>query len=815
MPHFHIFRKLILFIQGILLVILFYSCNTTKKLHKGEYLLNNNKIIYRFGSAQKSKGLNSITNIGVEGIEKLEISRQIAPSEILPYIKQKPNTRILFAFPFYLFLYNLPDSVNTARAKSRRDSAYVIKARKKGWSEETLKRKMDRKTGREWIMSQGEAPVILDTSLTSKSTEQIKTFLFNKGYFNATVKDSIHIKEQKADVSYIIKPGKPFRIRRINYFFEDPTLASEIYTDTTDCVIRRTDIYDQDNFDAERDRLTAQLNNSGYYFFSKNYVHFSCDTDSKNRLVDVTINIKKFALRDSNNKDSIIEISHPWYRIRHVTIQMQYNPTETFYQGGDTLLYDGLTIVYPRGEMTVKPKILRPKIFVTPGDIYRIRNRDDTYTGLSQLGEFSYVSVKYAPVKDSNYVDSYIQLMPIVKYSFGYDIDITNTGGDGGVQGDISYFDYNLLKGAEKLQFKLNGGLIAQKLLTSGNNDFNKYIPLNTIDLGPELDLAIPRPLFPFNLFSFARRVNPQTSIKLSYDYQQRPDYLRHLLGVSYSFDWNPVKNRHITLAFPEINFVSAILSPSFVELLQQYNLFFQNSFKNQFITDIRLSGSSTNQNPSSARQKQFDYFKINIEPGIFSVLGFSSYTSYAKVDGEWRHYWILDKKQKIVHRLLVGAGLPFDNSSELPFTKSFWAGGSNDIRAWQIQTLGPGGSPSSAVAGQVGEIKYEQNLEYRVSLIKYFGMALFADWGNIWLIRSKANAGIPLAYMGTGPNPFYSEIAVGTGIGFRFDFNYFVFRLDLGNPIKDPALPAEHRWIDLHESIRRTVLNIGVGYPF
>ncbi|HTB30413.1 MAG TPA: POTRA domain-containing protein, partial [Bacteroidia bacterium] len=522
-----ILRSYILAASGIAILISFFSCNPTKKLHPGEYLLNNNRVIYRFGSPQKAKGLNNITNIGKEGIEQLVIPQKIAASEVLNYVKQKPNTRILFVFPFYLYLYNLPDSAKTANRKAMRDSAYRIKADKKGWKADKLKRKMDRKTGREWIMSQGEPPVIYDSSLTQKSTDQIKTFLFNKGYYDAQVKDSVHLSGKKADVAYILKPGKPFKINKIEYFFEDPGLASEIYSDTVDCMIRRGEIYDKDVLDAESDRLTTELNNAGFYYFSKQYVSYTLDTNSKTHLVDLSINIKRFVKRDPRYPDSTIETNHVYYRIRHVTIQMNYDPTAPapIYHAGDTVIYDGLTIVYPHGHVMLKPNKFRLKIFVTPGDAYRVRNREDTYTGLSQLNEFSYISVKYIPVKDSNYVDCYIQLMPVVKHSIGAEFEVTNTGGDFGVQGDVSYLNHNQFKGAEQLTFKLNAGLIAQQLLTSSsnNNNISKYIPLNTIDLGPELDLTVPRPLFPFSLFNFKRRVNPQSTIKLSYDFQQRP----------------------------------------------------------------------------------------------------------------------------------------------------------------------------------------------------------------------------------------------------------------------------------------------------
>jgi len=833
--HLTISRKGFPLITGVLAMISFFSCNPEKKLPKGEYLLNRNKIIYRFGSAEKAKGLTTdIADIGKEGIEKFEIPQRIAPSQILPYVKQKPNTKIFFVFPFYLYLYNLPDSVNTAKAKERRDSAYIIKARRKGWKDEKLKRKMDRRTGREWIMSQGEAPIVLDSALTQKSTEQIKTFLFNKGYFNAEVKDSVHISGQKADISYIIKPGKPYKIKTIQYLFEDPTLAAEICSDTVNSKIKKNEIYDQDILDGERDRITAELNNSGYYYFSKQYVSYTLDTNSKTHFINVTINIKKFLQRDKIDRDSTIEINHILFHIRHVTVQMDYDPTKvSFYHAGDSISYQGLIIVYPDKQQCLNPAVLKPKIFVIPGDVYRASNKEDTYTGLSQLNEFSYISIKYTPVNDSNYVDCYIQLMPVVKHSFGADFELTNTGGDAGTEGDVSYENYNQFNGAEKLIFKINGGFIAQQGFTSKTGNFL----FNTANLGPEVDLAIPRPGFPFSLFHFARKVNPQTSIKLSFNYEERPDYyLRHVLGASYSFDYDPVKNQHITIALLEVNLVNASLNSSFSDSLKNYNLYFQNSFKSQLITDSRVSWTYTTQNPNK-RQRHFSYIKFNIENSGFDLFalqhlgivqfpmgsdgyyisGLPPYSQYVKGDIEYRHYFIQGTKQKYVFRFLAGVGLPYDNSSAMPYTKSFWAGGSNDIRAWQIQTLGPGASPSSPDGGEVGETKLEGNVEYRVNLIKYFDFAWFIDAGNIWLIRSPADEGLPLAYMNgiRSPNPFYNEIAIGTGPGFRFDFNYFVFRVDLGLPVKDPSLPAQHRILSFDESLKRVVLNIGVGYPF
>lgn len=838
-PYIYSSRRFLLLVPGTLMIVSFFSCNTVKKVHKGDYLLAHNHIIYRLGSASKNKGITTdITDIGKEGIEKLEIPQRIAPSEIQPYIKQKPNTKIIFIFPFYLYLYDLPDSLNTARAKARRDSDYVAKARKKGWKDEKLKRKISRKTGREWIMSQGEPPVILDTSLVQKSTEQIRVFLFNKGYFNAKVKDSIHFNGKKADVSYIIKPGKPYRIEQVHYFFEDPGLTAEVLADTANCKIKRKDIFDQDIFDAERDRITAELNNAGYYYFTKNYIDYMLDSNSKTHLLDVTINIKKFVQRDKVNKDSTIETNHIAYHIRHVTVQMNYDPSKVgFYHPVDSILYDGIVIVSPIGD-SLKPKILRPKIFINPGDLYKVENRENTYAGLAQLNEFSYVSVKYVPVADSNYLDCYIQLMPVVKHSVGAEFEGTNTGGDLGVQGDVSYANYNQFNGAEKLQFKINGGLIAQEVFSSGNGG----TLLNTEDLGPELDLTVPRPLFPYNALLHAfplnliNYTNPQTSLKLTFDYQLRlAYYVRHVLGLSYGLDFSSKnKKSRFTLALLEWNLVNAYIYPDFTNQLDNYNLFFQNSFQNQVITDGRFSWTYTTQN-STIKNNHFIYLKpeiewsglafdavkhllnLPLESGSYYIRQFNApYSQYIKLDIDFRQYFPIGKKQTFVYRLFAGYGLPYGNSTVLPYTKSFWAGGSNDIRAWPIQELGPGGSPASPVAGQVGETKLEGNAEYRVKLIKYFDFAWFIDAGNIWLIKNIANENIQRAYMETsGPDPFWDEIAIGTGPGFRFDFDYFIVRFDLGEPIRDPSQSAGHRILSLNQSIHKTVLNIGIGYPF
>src|SRR4029077_12708128 len=195
--------------------------------------------------------------------------------------------------------------------------------------------------------------------------------------------------------------------------------------------------------------------------------------------------------------------------------------------------------------------------------------------------------------------------------------------------------------------------------------------------------------------------------------------------------------------------------------------------------------------NQNLAKRHNFNFLRFDIEcsgvlpyvtnHNVLPMLGLqqsdnlfgNTYSHYLLADIDWRHYFVRNKDEQFVTRVLVGAGTPILGSTqELPFDKSFWAGGSNDIRAWLARTLGPGGNNQPYVVDQIGDIKMEMNLEYRVSLIKILGLGLFVDAGNIWLLNN--NPSVPNGnFLLNGPNVFYNQIAIAYGMGLRFDFTY------------------------------------------
>jgi outer membrane protein assembly factor BamA len=198
-------------------------------------------------------------------------------------------------------------------------------------------------------------------------------------------------------------------------------------------------------------------------------------------------------------------------------------------------------------------------------------------------------------------------------------------------------------------------------------------------------------------------------------------------------------------------------------------------------------------------------------------------FSQYVKVETDFRVYRKVSNSSIWANRIIVGVGLPHGNSLELPFIKQFFVGGNNSLRAFRSRSVGPGTylSPNIADKGfvpdQSGDIKLELNSELRFKIINVVHGAVFVDAGNVWLFNESQ-----LKPGGKFTNKFISELAVGTGVGIRFDINILVLRLDVGFPLRKPFLAEKNRWvinlIDLKDKDWRKdnlVFNLAIGYPF
>ena len=811
-----------------ILPLLFGACNPTKKLQEGEYLLNKNFII------------DKDTKIDKKDIEN--------------YIKQKPNRKILVLFRFHLWLHN---QANDNKIKLKRLS-YNIKIEIKN-AKRVAKGKKAKRSERqlfgEWLLDIGEPPVKVDTFLVRKTSKQIKLLLNNKGYFISTVQDSVHYQKRKmANVFYKIKASAPYTINKLDYKIPDDAVKYNVYGDTANTLIIKGNKYDVDVIQAERDRVTNTLNNSGYYLFTKDYIYYEIDTNIGDRKINITMGIKNYVKKLDEFSDSIVETPHQRFTISNIYIQPDFISKRNGVGASDTLIVDNYQILHNE-KLKYKTKVLLNDIFIRKGELYKLKNVEDSYKRLSVLKAFKTINIFFVQtIGDS--LDCYIQLSPILKQSFTVETEVTNKSGNLlGVSGSFVFQNRNLFKGAEVLELRLKGGVEAQNTF---NNQANVNINdlaaprklFNTSEFGPELNINIPRFLLPFTVKSSIYS-NPRTTFTSALNYQRRPDYTRTITNFSFGYTWREtVKKRH-TINPLVVDYVNVELQPAFKDYLlnQVQNRFILNSFSPHLSTSTRYSFIYDEQDIK--KQQNFSYLKINAESsgnilrGIsdlansidtsiirkyqddrYKLLGIA-YSQYLRIDADYRFYYHSSEINQIVFRIAAGIGRPLKNFAVLPFERSFFSGGVNGIRAWQSRTLGPGSySNKIFTSDQFGDGQLEANIEYRLKLFKIINGAFFVDAGNTWLRHpDEKRPGGDFQF-----NRFYKEIAIGSGFGVRADFSFFIIRTDIGIKVRDPQFLEDRRWV-IEQLFDRAwkeeyrtlngkkysffAFNIGIGYPF
>ncbi len=768
-----IYKKL--YFLTFFILIFLNSCNITKHVEENEYLLSKVKVKTRDNDLDKD--------------------------ELKNYLRQKPNRRIL-GLKMPLGMYSLS------------------KRNKDNWIHNFLRKN-------------GDPPVIYEEYLTRQTTEQLSLYLINKGYRNALVTDTVKIKGQKATVIYKIEANEPYTISNINYQIEAPLLKSLILNDTSNSLLNKGIIFNLNLLDKERSRITRYIRNKGFYDFSKDYISFIADTNASQKKASVTIKVEQ---HKEKRADTTVKKQHPRYKIKNIYVVTDYDKKtvmknrDLFYNTMDTVKYENLYFLY-HDELKVKPQMLTQSIYIKQDDFYNSDDVQETHGHLSSLRIINIVNIKFEKVHDSlsaykhhvRELNCYIRLTPSNSQAYTVEIEGTNSSGDIGVGGSLTYQHKNLFRRAEIFDLSIKGGIEFIKKRSIASLD-------NTTEFGSEARLRIPRFLLPLKGENFVKKFNPLTSLSISYNYQKRPDYTRRISNVSYGYRWKG--NKHLThMINPlELNLVKLLESTSqFREQINQ-TPYLKESYEEHTIAVTNYSVIYNNQ--SIQQTKDFIFIRYNIEPagnfltGVYHLFNVSKqegayqlfgnpYSQYIKSDIDFRYYHIINESDKLVYRFFAGAGFPYNNSLVMPFEKKYFSGGANSVRAWQVRSLGPGSFEEEEFypfPNNLGDIKLEANIEYRFDLFWVIEGALFLDMGNIWAInRSDDREGALFRF-----NNFYKDIAIGGGIGTRFDFSFFVFRIDFGLKTRYPDKKS-NRWIFKQDKIGSNDynINIGIGYPF
>ncbi|MDQ3111479.1 MAG: outer membrane protein assembly factor [Bacteroidota bacterium] len=822
---------------------------------------------------------------------------KVSKDEVYDYLKQKPNRKLLgvnnphlfkrkklgysvwnkhflsngAGYPFYLAIHNIVNPTRAAKKTLKRNEHYKKRLEHYRLHPKTKKgveKRMPRRhrTVGEFLLDIGEAPVILDTAQTARSLHQVTEYLHNKGYFNGTVRDTVFYpplqkgRKKKVIQGFIVTPGQPYTINAVTWEIYDTGISYDLQSDTAakDCLIKPGEVFDQDNFENERDRITRSLRNNGYYKFSKEYIRFSVDSSLGTHQVNVRIIIRK--QENQVNDSTWVESNHQRYTIRNIYVKSLIDLSQirdekdvsqydtTYFREIAFLRNMGSKDGFPIEELLkFKPEVLSQRIAFQTRTLYRQIDYEATYRQLTSLRVFRQVVIDPKEV-DGDKLDIYIKLIPVSKQNFITQLEgTTNSGSSLGIGGSFGLENTNVARGAEILKFSVKGGTEIQQTINGTTPEVNG-LNFNTIQAGFESSLNIPREFFPFNYLVPKNKLpekriteDRRTVFLASFNYQRRVDYDRSLANLSYGYTFRirrlaTTEKRERDFGriafFPiELNVVKVKPRQGLIDLLQNPDPLLHYRFTDHLIRDFRITYVLNTQD--SKKGGSIFFLKVDAESsglllrplfelsnaelnedGSYEIAGipFSHYLRFF-VDG--RYNQSIGTHQNVVMRAAIGLGFPLCNFPTLPLEKSFYGGGANGIRAWEARTLGPGSYivPDDQKYAQFGDIQLEYNIEYRFRITKTLFGAVFLDGGNIWILKEDSLR--PGADFSFKNFRFLQDLAAGPGVGVRYDLSFFIIRLDWGFKLRDPSYPYGERWYIPGERKLGSNLNFGIGYPF
>ena len=790
------------------------SCNPIKHIPPGEVFLKKNKI---------------------------KISNNVVNEDILyPYLRQKSNKRALWVIKIRMQQYLSFNDSSLAIKNEKKKNKLALKNEKrkaKGKEEKEFKPVLGSR-----LKEAGEPPVVFDINATKQTIEQFNKALFNQGFFDneVFVDYKYNNDSNKVIVTYTAKEGEQYTLNKISIVIDDASLTEDIKKANKYSLLHSGDPYNTDEIDLERSRFATEMRNQGYFYFSKDYIAFEIDSALNKNLVNIKTIIKNPTIDDAYS-DQKITTQHSKYSIGDITLNTSFNSNFND-QLEDSIHFEKLIYVN-LSRLKYNPHSFVNKLFFEKGDTYSQYNEQRTYDRISGLNNFSYINIGFLPdPADSSILNCNILMTPLASQSIGLEVEGTNTSGNLGVSGYLSYLHRNLFGNAEEFKVRLKGGVEAQQTNSSTSSQgAAENSPFNTVEWGLETSLIFQELILPYGiksriLKSFNR---PKTSLNLIINYQNRPDFLRRLTNFStgYFFSKND-KNLNEVFLYPvDISYIHIEKNAAFQKRLESLNNPLLNStYANQFIVGSRLIETWTNR--SAIEQKSFIFNRIQLEvagnllsltdkyipssadSGSFTTIADIRYAQFFKFQNDWHLNARINRNHSMAYRILTGIGIPYGNSKALPYDRSFYGGGANDNRGWRARTLGPGAlqedNPSKNGVDQVADIKIQLSMEYRFTIVKSIEGALFADAGNIWLLKNDTER--PGANFDI--SRFHKEFALAAGPGLRFNFGFLLVRFDWGFKLYDPAKPVNQRWLGqqnyfLGSNGSKTAINLGIGYPF
>lgn len=727
--------------------------------------------------------------------------------ELLALARPKPNKQ-LFGYPYKVALY------------------YLLGEPKKNGLRAWFRKKF------------GEEPVFASAKAISSNIPIFEATLQNEGYFGSTVTGGLKEDGYKARGVYDVALEPRFYIDSVGFLVDSTPVRRALHVAAAKTIFKKGDPYIFENIKLERERISQAIKQQGFYYFLPDYVAVLADNDTARHQTNLFFAIKP----------EIPAAASVPYFIRDVFIYPNYNLSTAQADTNRNLAYQSKSnFIIVDSSNRFNPKLFRDIVAVEPNSQYSSRAQDLTLSRFINVGAFKFVRNRFEPAQtgDSAVLDAHYYLTPYPTKSIRLELDGTSRSNNfNGSQVIVSWRDRNALRRAELLTINANAGIEYQ--IGGGAESITNY------RFGADALLSFPRLVSPIRFrYDSHRRALPKTNITLGYQTIIRGGLYRiNSFQTTFGYAWRQSQQvEHVFQPF-NANYVYVPLravGDKVYEILgdPEVSPIVKNQYLNTVFRSDQLILSSLyqfnyNSSPRTVSPNTFrltanaevagnvaNLFVNKIPPDddrkhIFGV----PFAQFLRLDVDARLYHKISKSITWANRLFAGMGMPYGNSDgyQLPFTKQYFVGGSNSIRAFRPRAIGPGVFTRDTIRNLPlfqdggGDVKLEANTEIRAKFTKYLEGALFIDAGNVWTYNNVATFG-PGAQFSKN---FYDQIAVGAGAGIRIDLSYFLIRLDLATPLRKPYQTEGSEWVINKIAFgsrdwrkQNLVFNIAVGYPF
>ncbi len=687
----------------------------------------------------------------------------------------------------------------------------------------------------------GKAPVLMSQVNPALRASVASSVLRNNGYFRGHVSyEAVPRKNpKKSKIGYTVRLDSLFTLDSVAYTNFPAEIQALIDSTREERLINRGTPLSVAVLDGERNRISTLLRNNGYYYFNPSYTSYLADTFA-------TADKAQLRLQLADGLDEAV--LHRWY-VGKIDVLFRKSMRETL---TDSISRRFLTIHFNGRRSPIRPSVVLRDLRLRPRQEFSYDRYQESVGKINSTGVFSSTDFQFTQRPGTDTLDLRLSCVFDKPYDFYIEGNaIGRTSGRYGPEAKIGLTKRNAFRAGEKLDINLHG---AYEWERGGGSDMSSY------QYGADASIEFPRIIAPFYNSDRIRRsqrpggsrtpdgtrrrrhrfyTTPVTYAKISTDIVRRPKYYKmHVVTGEWTYRWQPSASSRHELSPLTVKYQYMNSHTEKFDSMMQVNPYLIASMSDYFIPKMRYSYTYTS--PSSLRHPI--RWETTIEEAgnlvsLWDMAGGHSfnekgksffktpYSQFVKLETDLSKTWSLNTTSQLVGHVNAGVIYAYGNSDYTPFSESFYVGGANSVRAFGVRRIGPGAFDGSVLSRQAsylfqnGDIKFVANLEYRTRLFGDLNGAVFLDAGNVWsfdeLWDENDTDGAPVEHTAFKPSRMLDEMALGTGIGLRYDLGFLVIRLDWGLALHCPYDTGKSGYFNVNRFKDAHTLHFAIGYPF